>query len=94
LLAVDAQHGDTVALLAGPLVLMRVLDSPTTQDARLTRDSLQAARRLPGGSHDWEIRLPGREPAIFRPFMDIGDELYSVYQDVAPVTPRRRGVDA
>jgi DUF1680 family protein len=94
LLAADAQHGDTVALLAGPLVLMRVLDSQSTRDARLTRDSLQAARRLPGGSHDWEIRLPGREPAIFRPFMDIGDELYSVYQDVAPVTPPRRGVDA
>jgi DUF1680 family protein len=69
--AVDAQHPDTVALLAGPLVLMALTDGAA---ARPTRAELLAAGPESAGSHTWlagDLKL--------RPFLDIQDEGYSTY---------------
>jgi DUF1680 family protein len=82
-LSIDAQHPDTVALLAGPLVLMRLLDGKDDADAMLTRSDLLSARRPFASSHDWRVQTPG-STQIFRPFMDIHAERYRVYQAIAP----------
>jgi DUF1680 family protein len=74
--SVDAEHPDTVALLAGPLVLMRMLDSAAA--AIPTRETLLQARPDHGDTHRWH--LP--DGAAMRPFLDIGAEQYSAYQDV------------
>jgi DUF1680 family protein len=84
--AVDAEHPNTVALLAGPLVLMRVLDRDAP--APVSRDALLSARQ--SGDREW--RLAGdREHGVLRAFPDIGDETYTTYQDIAqarsPVSP-------
>jgi hypothetical protein len=81
-LSIDAEHPHTVALLAGPLVLMRLLDGKDDADAMLTRNDLLAARRPSATSRDWRVQTPG-STLIFRPFMDIHDEAYRVYQGVA-----------
>ncbi len=85
-LSVDAEHPSTVALLAGPLVLMRTLDGTldgtVDADAMLTRDDLLSARRAFPGAHEWQVRTPGAT-LTFRPFMDIHDEHYRVYQDIS-----------
>jgi DUF1680 family protein len=77
--AVDAEHPDTVALLAGPLVLMRVLEGAA---APISRDALLSARRT--GDREWRI-AGGSRAAVLRAFPDIGDDSYSAYQDV--ITP-------
>ena len=75
--AVDAEHPQVVALLAGPLVLMRVLDDgPQTP---LSRAALLAAR---SAAQDWRADAHGHTLTL-RPFMHIGDEKYTTYQDVA-----------
>src|SRR5258708_2654301 len=77
---VDDQHRDTVALLAGPLALMRLVDDPS-EPPRLTRADLLAARRQDPRAHEWQLELRGRTVKL-RPFADIGFERYSLYQDV------------
>ncbi|HEY0230116.1 MAG TPA: beta-L-arabinofuranosidase domain-containing protein [Dokdonella sp.] len=76
--AVDGQHPDTVALLAGPLALMRVRGGAS---APLSRASLLSAKRV-GDAHEWRAD-DGSGDVVLRPFVDIGDEAYSLYQDVA-----------
>jgi len=68
--AVDAQHPDTVALVAGPLVLMASTDG----DPRPTRGALLAADRQSGNSRVWTAGS-----FTLKPFMDIKDEPYSTY---------------
>jgi hypothetical protein len=81
LLSVDAQHPDTVALLQGPLVLMRVLDGTGREPAALTRHALLTADS--GGATDWRITSQDRT-VTFRSFMDIDRENYRAYQHVLP----------
>jgi DUF1680 family protein len=84
--SVDDQHIDTVALLAGPLALMRLLDGPGDPPP-LTRTALLAARRPHPALHEWEVELP-HQTVRLRPFVDIGLERYSLYQN----TSERRSV--
>jgi DUF1680 family protein len=81
--SVDAAHADTVALLAGPLVLMRILDQDGSASAGVTRASLLAAQHDPQGKHEW--RAPSTRGLLtLKPFLDIGAESYRLYQEVAP----------
>jgi DUF1680 family protein len=82
LLSIDAQHPHTVALLGGPLVLMCMLDGQAEAAAAITARELVSARRTSAGTHDWHVITP-RATLNFRPFMDIDEEPYRVYQDVA-----------
>ncbi len=83
LLSVDAQHPHTLALLAGPLVLMRMLDADAHQgEMTLTSTDLLSARRPFSSAHDWQVNT-SHGTSIFRAFMDIHDQGYRVYQDVA-----------
>ena len=80
---VDAEHPDTVALLCGPLVLMRLLDDGDAATAPLARESWLAAARAEKSGHEWQVA--GVDRAIrLRPFIDIGAERYSAYQDLRP----------
>jgi DUF1680 family protein len=92
-LCVDIQHPDTVALMAGPVVLMRMLDAGTGPEAPLTPDELLSARRPTATAHEWHVQTCGTTSS-FRPFMDIGDERYRVYQDVAAATRADRNCGA
>jgi DUF1680 family protein len=75
---IDAEHPNVVALLAGPLVLMRVLDGDAMA---LPRETLLSAKRSSDSSRDWHIAHDGRTITM-RAFPDIGDEAYSAYQDL------------
>ena len=78
--SVDGQHPDTVALRAGPLVLMRLAEeNPPT--AKITRASLLAARRA--GGHEWQTPTEAGVVKL-KPFADIDAEHYSVYQEILP----------
>ncbi|MGO9994499.1 MAG: beta-L-arabinofuranosidase domain-containing protein [Steroidobacteraceae bacterium] len=81
--SVDAAHPDTVAMLAGPLVLMRVLGEDGTNNTPLTRTALGSAQRFTSHAHDWQIKRVDKA-LKWRPFIDIREETYSVYQDVLP----------
>jgi DUF1680 family protein len=78
--SVDDQHIDTVALLVGPLALMRLVDGRPGDPPPLTRDALLAARRADTRVHEWQVELPDQIVRL-RPFVDIGRERYSLYQD-------------
>ena len=77
--SVDAEHPDTVALLAGPLVLMRLRDG--APPAPPSRRELLSAQPVHGNASSWRA---GSGPAAvtLRPFCDIGGEGYSTYQRV------------
>jgi DUF1680 family protein len=81
--AVDAQHPDTVALAAGPLVLMRILGdgTATLPGTVLPRSALLAAERAPGPERRWTVGH-GSQIMELRAFADIGAQHYSAYQDV------------
>ena len=83
LLSVDSQHPDLAALIAGPLVLMRRLDGAADPDGMLNRDDLLGARQLSVGAREWRVQTPDAV-LTFLPFMDIHDEPYRVYQEIAP----------
>ncbi|MGD0502563.1 MAG: beta-L-arabinofuranosidase domain-containing protein [Steroidobacteraceae bacterium] len=83
LLSVDAHHPDTVALVQGPLVLMRVLDGSGREAAALTRRNLLSAERKSSGATDWQLNAQAGTVTL-RSFMDIGQENYRVYQYVQP----------
>ena len=78
--AVDAAHADTMALLAGPLVLMRILDDSGAAPP-IARSSLLAADRASPGAHEW-LAHTDSGPVRLKPFLDIGAESYSAYQQV------------
>jgi uncharacterized protein len=79
--SIDAAHPETVALLAGPLVLMRIIDEVNSATSPVARSELLAARRDPKGPHEWQA--PKDIGLIkLKPFLDIGTESYSAYQNV------------
>lgn len=80
--SVDAAHPDTVALLAGPLVLMRVVAADAAA-APIRRDSLLRAQRDRSGRHEWWVETDAGA-AKFKPFLDIDGEIYGAYQTVLP----------
>jgi hypothetical protein len=80
--SVEAAHPDTVALLVGPLVLMRILEADTAS-AAVSRANLLAAQRDPNGRHDWLVRTTAGSVTL-KPFLDIDAESYSVYQSALP----------
>ena len=84
--SVDAEHPDSVALLAGPLVLMRTVEADAAV-APLRRDSLLNAQRDRNGRHEWQVTTDagaGVGAVKLKPFLDIDGERYSAYQTVLP----------
>jgi DUF1680 family protein len=79
--AVDAEHPATVALSAGPLVLMRVLDDASSDTPALPRDALLKAERAAGTEPRWFVSQ-GSQRMELRAFADIDAQRYSAYQDV------------
>jgi len=79
--SVDPQHPDTVALLAGPLVLMRLLEPGPVPAGALTREELLSARGGGPAAREWRLEAAA-ESVRLRPFVDISGEHYSAYQDV------------
>jgi hypothetical protein len=79
---VDDEHPDTVALLAGPLVLMRIVEAGATAPP-LRRDSLLRAQRARNGGHEWQVATDTGAVKL-KPFLDIDGEHYSAYQTVLP----------
>jgi uncharacterized protein len=78
---VDTEHPDTVALIAGPLVLMRI--DPGASDAAISREALLGAQRSPQSAHEWQVTTRAG-PMRLKPFLDIDAESYSTYQTVSP----------
>jgi DUF1680 family protein len=82
--SIDAAHPQTVALLAGPLVLMQLLEGDSSAASPATRTSLLAAQRGRKGRHEWQALIEGGFRTL-KPFLDIdAAESYSAYQDVLP----------
>ena len=79
--SVDAAHPDTVALHAGPLVLMRIVEHGAAGPLR--RDRLLGAQRDHGGRHEWLVETEAGAVKL-KPFLDIDGETYSAYQTVLP----------
>ena len=77
--SVDASHPDSVALRAGPLILMRILDE--NQAPPITRESLLAAQRDPKDAHAWQADTTAG-PIGLKAFLDIDAEDYSAYHQV------------
>jgi DUF1680 family protein len=80
--SVDAAHPNTVALLAGPLVLMRLIAADAAPSP-IRRDSLLRAQRDPSSKHEWQVSTEAGTVRL-KPFADIDAELYSAYQTVLP----------
>jgi DUF1680 family protein len=78
--SIDVEHPDRVALVAGPLVLMRILENEAAV-TRVTRASLLAAERDRGGKHEWQAGTESGTLTL-KPFLDIAGESYSAYQKV------------
>jgi DUF1680 family protein len=79
--AVDAEHPDTVALTAGPLVLMRILDDGLANAPALARTALLSAERAHDNDREWTVTQDSQKLRL-RAFADIGAQRYSAYQDV------------
>lgn len=75
--AVDAQHGDRLAMMHGPLALFATGD----RVAPSTREQLMALRRSSPGTAEW-ILDGGDGGQIFKPWFAIGAEPYRLYQRV------------
>ena len=75
--AVDPQHSQVQALLAGPLALFAV----DSLNPRFTRAQLLAAQKRGAGSTDWQVQS-ATETVTFRSFPAIGREKYRLYHDV------------
>ncbi|MEP6886179.1 MAG: beta-L-arabinofuranosidase domain-containing protein [Gammaproteobacteria bacterium] len=80
--SVDAAHPDTVALLAGPLVLMRILDDEAAVPP-IARSRLLTAQRDGSGKHEWQASTDAGLIKL-KPFLDVDLENYSAYQAVLP----------
>jgi hypothetical protein len=74
--AVDQQHGDTVALVVGPVVLFAI----TEGEPKVTRAQLLAAKK--SGAQSWQVETAGG-PLKMLPFTAIGEEQYSTYLRVS-----------
>lgn len=80
---VDTEHPGTVALLAGPLVLMRILgkDAPAPATPSAIPPHLWLGAQLRTGSAStWQ--LPGRPDIVLRAFPDIAHEPYRTYHEL------------
>ncbi len=77
--AVDPWHQQTVALLAGPLVLMPIINGGRIPASRAL---LLSARQPSAGARIWRTGS-GTNALTLKSFMDIHDEAYTVYVDVA-----------
>ena len=77
--AIDAEHPGTVALSAGPLVLMRILERENAATPALPRAVLLSAARV--HDREWAVGHDSRSWPL-RAFADIGAQRYSAYQDV------------
>jgi len=75
--AVDSQTPNRVALIAGPVALFGVGNIPE----RISRRELLAARLVAPGSEDWSVTT-GQGALTLRPFTQIMDETYRLYQRV------------
>jgi uncharacterized protein len=80
--SVDPEHPNTVALLAGPLVLMRLIEADVPA-APIRRDSLLSAQRAGDARHEWQVTTDAGAVKL-KPFLDIDGERYSAYQTVLP----------
>jgi hypothetical protein len=75
-----------VALVAGPLVLMRLTDADSAPFP-IRRGDLLAAQRDANGGHQWQAKTDagaGAGAVKLKPFLDIAGETYSAYQTVLP----------
>jgi hypothetical protein len=81
--SIDAAHPETVALLAGPLVLMRVLDGSDSATSPVARATLLGAQRDRSGRHEWQVPTEAGYLTL-KPFLDIEAESYSAYQETSP----------
>jgi DUF1680 family protein len=79
--AVDAEHPDTVALSAGPLALMRILDGDEAASPAMPRNVLLAAERR-HGERRWIAGGTSGKMQL-RAFADIDVQRYSLYQEIA-----------
>jgi hypothetical protein len=75
--AIDRRHPDTVALLAGPLVLFPITTGG--ERAPLRRSDLLAVRQLE--PRRWETRTA--PPLVFLPYVAIDEEEYSTFLTVS-----------
>jgi DUF1680 family protein len=75
--AIDPQHAQTQALMAGPVALFAV----GTLDGRFTRTQLLAARQRSAGSSEWQVES-ATGTVTFKSFPAIDQEKYRLYQDV------------
>jgi DUF1680 family protein len=69
---IDERHGDTVALVRGPLVLFAIGEDASG----LSRQQLLSAVRVPG-QKTWKAGN-----VLLRPFSEISDERYNTYMNV------------
>lgn len=74
--AVDPQHADTVALLAGPVVLFAI----TETEPKVMRAQLLAAKRT--GAQSWQVETPSGALKML-PFTAIEDQPYTTYLRVS-----------
>jgi DUF1680 family protein len=72
---IDPQHGQTVALCFGPVVLFAITDTQPS----LSSADLRAANRI--DRRTWQVNTSGG-PMKMLPFTDIGEEQYSTYLQV------------
>jgi len=77
---IDAQHADTVALMRGPLVLMAVKDSRTSQMTKITREQLLAVKRV--SERQWQVS-GANGPVTMLPFTWMGSRPYTTYVKVS-----------
>ena len=69
---IDREHADTVALLAGPVVLFAITDSQPA----VTKAQLLSAKRI--GTRSWQVET-GAGAMKMLPFTEIQEEEYSTY---------------
>ena len=79
---VDAEHPNLVALLSGPLALMRILGEGPSSATALPRNALLAAEQVPGDERRWTVNHDSGKFEL-RAFLDINAQRYSAYQHVA-----------
>jgi DUF1680 family protein len=77
LVPLDAQHGNLVALVHGPVALFAIEPVP----ANMTRSQLLAAQRVGAVSGDWEVQTSTGK-VLMRPFPAITIERYRLYQEI------------
>ena len=77
LLAIDAQHPNTVALLFGPLALFGI----NAPQSRFSRGQLLQAMQQGSTGTGWRVES-AVAPVTFHPFPEIRDQQYRLYHQV------------